>query len=87
MRFEFIWNFNNVGINYIRVPEINGIELPKTIRETGSQPMIIMLTIYAYKQYSERCPAEGADFFLDKSQDIEELTETIVWKANETKRE
>lgn len=75
----------DVAILDIRMPEINGIELLKTIRETGPRPMIIMLTNYPYKQYRERCLAEGADFFLDKNQDIEELSEIIGGLAIEMK--
>ena len=75
----------DVAILDIRMPEINGIELLKTIRKTGPRPMIIMLTNYPYKQYRKRCLAEGADFFLDKNQDIEELSEIIGGFAIEMK--
>jgi len=68
----------DVAILDIRMPEINGIEVLKKIRETGSRPKIIILTNYPYKQYRERCLAEGADYFFDKNLDIEELTEIIA---------
>ena len=75
----------DIAILDIRMPEMNGIEVLKKIREGGSRPKIIILTNYPYKQYRERCMAEGADYFFDKNQDIAELTEVIAWMANETK--
>lgn len=75
----------DLAILDIRMPEINGIEVLKMIRESGPRPLIIMLTNYPYKQYRERCLAEGADFFLDKNKDIEELTEIIGELAIEMK--
>lgn len=75
----------DIAIIDIRMPEINGIEVLKIIRETGPRPKIIILTNYPYKQYRERCMAEGADYFFDKNQDIAELTEVITRIANETK--
>ena len=77
----------DVVILDIRMPEINGIEVLKKIRETGSMLKIIMLTNYPYKQYKERCIAEGADYFFDKNQDIEKLTEIISEMAIEMKGE
>jgi len=77
----------DVAILDIRMPEMNGIELLKRIREGGSQLKIIILTNYPYKQYRERCLAEGADYFFDKNKDIAGLTEVITRIAIETKGE
>ena len=75
----------DVAILDIRMPEMNGIEVLKKIRKGGSLLKIIILTNYPYKQYRERCLAEGANYFFDKNQDIAELTEVITRIANETK--
>lgn len=75
----------DVVILDIRMPEMNGIEVLKKIRETGSRPKIIILTNYPYKQYRSRCLAEGADYFFDKNQDIGVLTEIIADLANNIK--
>jgi len=75
----------DVAILDIRMPEMNGIEVLKKIREGGSLLKIIILTNYPYKQYRERCLAEGANYFFDKNQDIAGLTEVITRIANETK--
>src|SRR5450759_3233503 len=47
----------------IRMPEMTGIEVLRKIREKGIVVKICMLTSYPYKQYKERCLAEGADYF------------------------
>lgn len=72
----------DLAIIDIRMPEINGIEVLKKIRETGSCLKIIILSNYPYKQYRERCMAEGADYFFDKNQDSGKLTDIIFQLAN-----
>jgi len=67
----------DIAILDIRMPEMNGIEVLKKIRETRSILTIIILSNYPYKQYRERCLAEGANYFLDKNQDIEILSKII----------
>lgn len=73
----------DLAIIDLRMPELNGIEVLKKIRETGSRMKIIIISNYPYKQYKERCMAEGADYFFDKNQDIAEFTDTISRMANE----
>ena len=75
----------DVAILDIRMPEISGIVVLSKIRENGLRPKIIILTNYPYKQYKDRCLAEGADYFFDKNHDISELTEMIAGLANEMK--
>jgi len=77
----------DVAILDIRMPEMNGIEVLKRIRETGSLLKIIVLTNYPYKQYRDRCIAEGANYFLDKNLDIEKLTEIVANLATEMQGE
>lgn len=73
----------DLAILDIRMPGLNGIELLKKIRESGPRPKIFILTNYPYKQYRERCLAEGADYFFDKNQDIEELSAVISKMASQ----
>ncbi len=61
----------DLAILDIRMPEINGIELLKKIRELKMNTKIIMLTNYSYPQYKKRCMDAGADYFLSKTDDIE----------------
>ncbi|OFX41168.1 MAG: hypothetical protein A2X05_01185 [Bacteroidetes bacterium GWE2_41_25] len=67
----------DLAIIDIRMPEMNGIELLKKIRELKMNVKIIMLTNYPYPQYRKRCLEAGADYFLSKTEDFEQI-ETIV---------
>ena len=69
----------------IRMPEMNGIEVLRKIREMGIKVKICMLTSYSYEQYRERCFAEGADYFFDKNHDIQQMLDIISKLANNYK--
>lgn len=77
----------DVAILDVRMPELNGIEVLKKIREGGLRTKVIILTNYPYKQYRERSLAEGADYFFDKNQNIQNLTEIITKLGNDMKLE
>jgi len=59
----------------IRMPGLSGIELLKGIKQSGSPMKVCILTNYPYRQYRDRCMAEGADYFLDKNNDIQKIIE------------
>ena len=61
---------------------MNGIEILKKVREKGINIKICMLTSYPYKQYKERCLAEGSDYFFDKNRDIQQILDVITKLAN-----
>jgi YesN/AraC family two-component response regulator len=61
----------------IRMPEMNGIEVLKKIRELKMKAKVCILTNYPYPQYKKRCMEEGADYFLSKTDDFEDI-EIIV---------
>jgi DNA-binding NarL/FixJ family response regulator len=63
----------DLAIIDIRMPEMNGIELLKKIRELKMNVKIIMLTNYPYPQYRKRCIEAGADYFLSKTEDFENI--------------
>jgi two-component system, NarL family, nitrate/nitrite response regulator NarL len=69
----------------IRMPELNGIEVLRKIREKGIEVKICMLTNYPYKQYRDRCLAEGCDYFFDKNLDIKQILDVISTLANHQK--
>ena len=75
----------DLAILDIRMPEMTGIEVLRKIREKGIVVKICMLTSYPYKQYKERCLAEGADYFFDKNLDIKQISEVISTLANNQK--
>jgi two-component system response regulator EvgA len=66
----------------IRMPGMNGIEVLKKIRELKMKVKVCILTNYPYVQYKERCFAEGASYFFDKNQSMDELMEVITTIAN-----
>lgn len=61
----------------IRLRGENGIEILKQIKRERNAPKVIMLTNFPYPQYKKICMEEGADFFLDKSTEFDEITEII----------
>jgi|SRR5664280_662239 len=67
----------DLAILDIRMPEMNGIEVLKKIRELKMKVKVCILTNYAYPIYKKRCLEAGADYFLRKNEDFEEI-ETIV---------
>jgi DNA-binding NarL/FixJ family response regulator len=76
----------DLAILDIRMPEMNGIEVLKKIREMGLQTKVGILTNYPYKQYKERCIAAGTDYFIDKNLDIQQLLDIIFKLANNYER-
>jgi DNA-binding NarL/FixJ family response regulator len=70
-------NLPDLVILDIRMPEMTGIEVIKKIRELKMKVKVCILTNYAYPIYKKRCLEAGADFFLRKTEDFEEI-EIIV---------
>jgi DNA-binding NarL/FixJ family response regulator len=63
----------DIAILDIRMPEMNGIELLMKIRELQIKIKVCVLTSYPYPQYRTRCMEEGADYFLSKTEDFEDI--------------
>jgi DNA-binding NarL/FixJ family response regulator len=61
----------------IRMPKKSGIEVLKEIKKDDQAPLVIMFTNYPYPQYRDRCLHAGADYFLDKSSDVEQLLQVL----------
>jgi DNA-binding NarL/FixJ family response regulator len=70
-------NLPDLVILDIRMPEMTGIEVLKKIRELKMKVEVCILTNYAYPIYKKRCIEAGADYFLRKTEDFEEI-EIIV---------
>lgn len=60
----------------------SGMEVLRRIKLQAFHCVTIVLTNYAYPQYRKKCMELGADYFLDKSWDIEMLSELLVWLPN-----
>jgi DNA-binding NarL/FixJ family response regulator len=67
----------DIAIIDVRMPEMNGIEVLMKLKEMKSKTRICILTNYPYRQYRERCIAEGALHFFDKNQDIQLMIEVM----------
>ena len=68
----------DLAIIDIRMPEMNGIEVLKQIRKLNMKTRVCILTSYPYPQYRKRCLEAGADYFLSKSEDFEEIEIVIT---------
>lgn len=79
---ELIYRHNpNVAIIDINLetdlPVANGIDLLITLKAKYKHLRIIMLTNLAEDQYRNTCQAFGADYFLDKSKDMNRVPEIL----------
>jgi DNA-binding NarL/FixJ family response regulator len=63
----------DVVILDIRMPGGSGIDVLRQIKRDGIGPMVIILTNYPYPGYRQRCLQAGADFFLDKSVEFDQI--------------
>ncbi len=61
----------------LRMPGGSGLEVLQQIRQAGVRLKVIVLTSFPYPQYRERCLAAGADYFFDKSEELELVGETL----------
>jgi DNA-binding NarL/FixJ family response regulator len=59
----------------ILMPGGNGIEVLENIKQAGAGPLVIILTNYPYLVYRQKCMQAGADFFLDKSSEFDQIPE------------
>ena len=68
----------------IRLPDINGLDILKKIKEIDSDPFVIVMTAYADVQTAVTAMKAGAYDYINKPFEIDELKLTIK-KALETK--
>jgi DNA-binding NarL/FixJ family response regulator len=71
---DSIRNFNpDFIILDINLPGLSGIDLLEIIRPIYSSAKIAMLTNFTFERFKNECDGLGADFFYDKTFDIEKL--------------
>jgi DNA-binding NtrC family response regulator len=68
----------------IRLPDMNGLEVLKQIREIDSGPFVIVMTAYADVQTAVKAMKTGAYDYINKPFEIDEL-KIVIKKALETK--
>jgi YesN/AraC family two-component response regulator len=59
----------------IRMPGGIGIDVLENIKQDDSAVLVIVLTNYPYPVYRQKCLQAGADFFLDKSIEFDQIPE------------
>ena len=57
----------------IQMPGGSGMDVLKKVQKEDQKPVFIVFTNYPYPRFRKSCLAAGADFFLDKSFDHNEL--------------
>ena len=57
----------------LRMPKRSGMDLIEDVKNAPQPPKIIMLTNFPTPENRERCLSYGADYFFDKSSEIEEV--------------
>ena len=66
----------------IRMPGMNGIEVLNKIRELKLNVMVCMLTNFPYPQYKKSCLEAGADYFLNKTEEFDDINIVIPGLTN-----
>ncbi|MBT7066016.1 MAG: response regulator [Verrucomicrobia bacterium] len=61
----------------LRLPDGNGLDVLRTIQQDRLPTAVIVLTSYPYPQYAHRARAAGAYAFLNKSADLEKVTDHL----------
>lgn len=67
----------DVVILDIQMPDGSGIDVLRTIKQAEAAPMVIILTNYPYQKHRETCLKAGADFFLDKSIEFDQIPKLL----------
>jgi len=74
--------FNTLAPDFVfldlHMPELNGIEVLKSIKKSNPKTIVCILTNYSYLQYKTKCLAYGADYFLNKNEDFEKINRVIA---------
>jgi DNA-binding NarL/FixJ family response regulator len=74
----------DVVILDIRLAEGDGLRVLKTVKAGGSPPVIIVLTAFPYPQYRRKCLEAGAEYFLDKATEFDQIASVLERLAGGT---
>jgi len=69
----------DVAIVDVRMPRRSGIDLLEDVRKSKQTIKVIMLTNYPTPENREKCLSLGADYFFDKSSEIEEVVNALKY--------
>lgn len=62
----------------INLPGTNGINVLRKIREIDKNVVVIMFTNKGNDYYRTHCKRAGADFFFDKSDEVEKMLDLLA---------
>ena len=68
----------------IWMPDGSGIDVLQAIKQHKPTPVVIILTNYPYPEYRQRCLNAGADFFLDKSTEFDQILDLFEQFKHDT---
>lgn len=71
----------------LRLEQGNGLDVLKQIKMRGQDPIVMAFTNYAYPQYRERFLANGADYFFDKSAELDLMLQALDTVLHQFERE
>ena len=63
----------DVVILDLLMPGGSGIDVLQNIKQTGAGPLVIILTNYPFPGYRQKCLQAGADLFLDKTTEFDQI--------------
>ena len=66
----------------IRMPGGGGLPVLQDLKACTPDRVAIILTSFPFPQYRQACLAAGADYFFDKTKDIQQMTDTLVELAS-----
>jgi DNA-binding NarL/FixJ family response regulator len=61
----------------IRLDQGTGLDVIKQIKTPGKPPVVVVITNYAYPQYRERFMQYGAEYFFDKSAELDVMLQAL----------
>ena len=71
-----------VTIIDIRMPGGGGLPVLEDLKPRTPNRIAIILTSFPFPQYRQACLAAGADYFFDKTKDIQQMTEMLLEMAS-----
>lgn len=67
----------DIAILDIQLPDGSGIDILMKIKKESVNTVVIMLTNYPYSVIRKRCIELGADYFLDKSTEFDQVIDIV----------
>lgn len=84
---EYIFKSNpDIVILDIHMPDGNGIDILKKIKQESKKTKVIMLTNYPENDYRKICTEIGAEYFFDKSIEFENVVDVCRELSEKEKR-